>query len=262
MNTIILDLEATGAEAETARIIQIALVRNGDEPLVGYVNPGCPIPAEVSELTGIYDSTVAHAEPFTAWAPKVADYLLGCDAVVGFGCLHYDVPLLGYEFDRAGVRFDWSRIEIIDAGNIFKRMEPRKLSDAVRFYCGREHDGAHDALVDVIATRAVLEKQLERYDALKGKSLAELAAISRYDGPKVADMPYGKLAWIDGRLCFNTKKCKGVAIADDIGYARWMMRTNFPPLTLELLEQELERIDNDRQEAAEDSESHPMSMPF
>lgn len=261
MQTVVIDFEATGLEPETARIIQLAMIRNGDEPLVGYVNPECPIPAEVSELTGIHDSTVAAAEKFSVWAPKIADYLLGCDAIVGFGCLRYDVPLLGYEFDRAGVRFDWSRIEIIDAGNIYKKMEGRTLSDAVRFYCGREHSGAHDALVDVLETRSVLESQLERYDVLKGKSLAELAAISRYDGPKIADMPYGKLAWIDGRLCFNTQRNKGVPVANEVGYAHWMMNKDFPRITLELLEQEMDRINTERQVAADFAESVD-SLPY
>ena len=37
--------------------------------------------------------------------------------------------------------------------------DPRDLSAALRFYCGKEHAGAHDALADVEATADVLLAQ-------------------------------------------------------------------------------------------------------
>jgi DNA polymerase-3 subunit epsilon len=261
MHTIIFDLETTGTDPAKDRILQYAFVRNGDEPMAGYVNPGQPIPAESTAIHGITDDMVSDSPPFAKIASKIAAYLDGCDAVAGFGCLRFDVPLLAEEFARANVSFDWSKIEIIDAGNIFKEMEGRKLSDAVRFYCGREHDGAHDAMVDVMATQAVLSAQLDRYPALKGKSLAELAAISRHNGPKLAD-PHGKLAWIGGRVCFNTHRNKGVPVQNEISYAQWMLRSDFPAATCDAIERELSRIEAQRVEAVEcggndQSDGHP-----
>lgn len=258
MKMVTIDFEATGVEPATDRIVQFALARDGHEPLSGLVNPGRPIPPESTLIHKITDAFVVNAMPFNRWAKRIAEYLDGCDAIVGFGCLRFDVPLLAEEMSRAEVPFDWNAFEIIDVGNLFKQMEPRGLSAAVRFYLGRSHDGAHDALADVLATQGVLSAQLDRYEALKGKTLTELAAISRHNGPRLAD-PHGKLVWIDRRICFNTHRNKGVPVEQEIGYAQWMLRSDFPAATRDVLERELERIE----QACYDAEaSQPMESPY
>ena len=53
-----LDLEATGVDTRTARIIEVGLFRieadGSSQPLVDrLINPGVPVPEKVTELTGI-----------------------------------------------------------------------------------------------------------------------------------------------------------------------------------------------------------------
>ena len=59
---VVLDLETTGVNIATDRIVEIALIKinpNGTEEEKLYrINPEMPIPLEVSMIHGIYDDDV------------------------------------------------------------------------------------------------------------------------------------------------------------------------------------------------------------
>ncbi len=176
-----LDLEATGLDVNTARIVEISVVRlrpDGEaETFDTVVNPDCPIPAEVSAIHGITDAVAESAPRFAAIATALRDFLTGA-ALGGYNIGRYDLPLLEAEFQRAGYEFDWSTRRLVDASVIFRRMEPRSLSGAMRFYCGREIESAHAAACDVAATMEVLRGQLQRYPHLP-RDLSELDEFTR-----------------------------------------------------------------------------------
>ena len=56
--------------------------------------------------------------------------------------------------------------KVIDACRIFHQRERRDLTAAYKFYCGLDHEGAHGAAADVLATAAILDAQVVRYDDL------------------------------------------------------------------------------------------------
>ena len=108
---VVLDLETTGVDIATARIIQIAYILaypdGHEERDQLFVNPGQPIPAEVVELTHITDDMVKDAPDFKTLAPQLAAKFQGCD-FAGYNSNYFDIPLLWEEFLRAGVNFDFS----------------------------------------------------------------------------------------------------------------------------------------------------------
>ena len=138
---VIFDLETTGLDIAKDSIIQISYIKvspNGNEERKNiFVNPGKPIPYEVTELTHITDDMVKDAPMFKAIANTLAEDFKGCD-FAGFNSNGFDIPMLAEEFLRAGVSFDFSNARMIDACTIFMRMERRNLAAAYKFYCGRK----------------------------------------------------------------------------------------------------------------------------
>jgi len=166
---VFLDLEATGLDVTGDRIVEVSCVRveadGSARVLDTLVNPQVGIPAEASEVNGISDADVAGAPTFEGIAADVDRFLAGAD-LAGYNHGRYDLPLLEHEFARVGIDFAWRERRLIDVSVIFRRMEPRSLTGAVRFYCSEDLPAAHTATADVAATIAVLVGQLERYPEL------------------------------------------------------------------------------------------------
>ncbi|WP_421948331.1 exonuclease domain-containing protein [Phaeodactylibacter xiamenensis] len=164
---IFFDLEATGLSVVRDRIIQIAMVKypkKGGEPqeLSMLINPGIPISEEAMEVHGITPKDVANKPTFQQVAEEIYNFIGNAD-LAGYNSNRFDIPMLMEEFDRVGIEFSINNRRTIDVQRIFYKMEPRNLKAAVRFYCNKEMENAHDALADVYATIDVFKGQLEKY---------------------------------------------------------------------------------------------------
>src|SRR5271154_1860910 len=93
---VVLDLETTGIWIEKDRIIEIGMIKltpDGKQEIFSTkVNPCMPIPAVVTELTGISDADVKDSPPFSSIAAKVLSFLDGGD-LAGFNVERFDLPL-------------------------------------------------------------------------------------------------------------------------------------------------------------------------
>ena len=243
------DLETTGTRIGIDLIVQIGifgLLPNGTrESYQTLVNPEMPIPAEATAVHGISDSDVADAPTLGALARVVLDELAGCD-LSGFNVLRFDIPFLTEELHRVGYDWNTADLRVVDVQRIFHKMEPRDLSAALRFYCGKEHSGAHDALADVEATADVLLAQLERYpEALQG-DVAFLGELSgdRQRSPDAA----GKLKFdAKGAICLSFGKYAGWTLENigrnDPGYLQWLTtKAELPGSTLAVMRNTLADI--------------------
>ncbi len=101
---IAIDLETTGLDHKTDRVIEIGAVRfiKGEpaEEFVSFVNPKRPVPALISDLTGITDEDVAEAPVFSEIVDNLLEfisYLYLCGHQVEF-----DYNFLNTELKRAG----------------------------------------------------------------------------------------------------------------------------------------------------------------
>ena len=228
------DIEATGINFRTDRIIELAIVKiqpGGDRETHNFLfNPERPIPAEATAVHGIKDADVKDCPTFSQLAPKISAILEGCD-LAGYNVIHYDIPLLQVEFERVAVPFDVEGRRIVDAQKIFHKKEPRDLTAALRFYCSDEHTGAHGALSDVEATIRVFEGQLARYQDLP-RDIDTLSEFCDQRDPSWADRK-GRFKWINGELIINFGKKQGKLLRDiarfEPSFLRWMLSSNFPP---------------------------------
>lgn len=264
---VVFDLETTGLDLVSDRIIQISFIKIypdwKEERENIFINPERPIPSSVVALTGISDADVADAPTFKQKAKELTDKFSGCD-FAGFNSNRFDIPMLAEEFLRAGVDFDFSKCRLIDMQNIYHKMERRNLAAAYKFYCGRKMEDdfeAHRADQDTEATWRVLQGQLDMYapenqseeDRVLNNDMEELAEFSKMND--FVDFA-GRIVWEDmkdqdGKVLldatgkvrrheiFNFGKYKGWDVAEvlrkDPGYYSWMLASDFTYNTKQVL---------------------------
>lgn len=253
----VFDIESTGLDVSQDRIVEISILKvtpSGEESsLTLRLNPEIKISAESTSIHGITDEDVANEPTFKDSAEKIALYIGDAD-LAGYNSNKFDIPMLVEEFLRAGYDFDMANRNCIDVQNIFHKMEQRTLVAAYKFYCDRELVDAHSAFADVEATYEVLKAQIVRYKELENdvKFLAEFSENNKF---KTADFA-GRLAYNDNdEIMYNFGKHKGKTIAEvdktESGYYGWMMQSNFPLYTKQVLKQEMDRLKTERQKRKE-----------
>ncbi len=241
-----LDIEATGANVATDRIVEIAIVKylpDGNRTVKRkIINPQIPIPPAISEIHGITDEMVQHAPVFKAVAHEIKQFLDGCDLAC-YNAYRLDIPLLAEEFIRADVDFDVRSRKLVDVQKIFHTMEQRTLSAAYKFYCNKTLEGAHGAEVDAAATAEILFAQIERYPQLGNNVDSIIKAVGEEN---IIDFARRFTFDDKGIEVFNFGKHKGRPIADVLNaepqYYDWMMRGEFPMNTKQKLTEIYTRI--------------------
>lgn len=243
---IFFDIESTGLHVIRDRIIQIALIKysgkgKAPEERTYLVNPGIPISEEAMNVHGITPKDVARKPVFAQIAQEIFDFIGNAD-LAGYNSNRFDVPMLMEEFDRAGLELSLDNRRLIDVQRIFYKMEPRTLSAALRFYCQKEMENAHDAMADVKATVDVLLGQLAKYkgkDYIDGdgnvhpnaiqpdvKALHDFTNDTRFVDA-TQKMKYDQ----HGNIVFSFGKYNGQAVADvlqrDKNYYNWIMNKEF-----------------------------------
>lgn len=229
---VFFDIESTGLDPESDRIVELAAVKifqdGTREEKCKRFNPLIPIPKEASAVHGITDADVKNEPPFYKVAKGefgIASFFRACD-LAGFNIIHFDIPMLKKELERAGEILDLTDAAIVDVMRIFKKREPRTLEAALRFYCNKEHIGSHAALADVNATVDVLTAQIERYKDLPSDPIG-LDMDSRH--PESVDRN-GKLKWVNNEVTLTFGMHKGKTLrylaSEEPDYIRWMVENN------------------------------------
>lgn len=239
-----IDLETTGINLASDRIIEIAIVRiatDGSKTVKRkLINPEMPIPAASSEIHGITDEMVKDAPAFKQVSNEIRQFIEGCD-LAGYNSNRFDIPMLAEEFLRAGLNFELKGRRLLDVQRIFHLMEQRTLSAAYKFYCGQVLDGAHSAEVDAMATWEILQAQLVKYPQL-GTSVESVLKLTGEE--EVVDFAR-RFVMEKGVEVFNFGKHKGRPVTDVLKaepqYYDWMMKGDFPLHTKQKLTEILNR---------------------
>ena len=243
---VFFDLETTGLNYATDRIVEIALVKmlpgGRRDTWAQRLNPGMPIPAESSAIHGITDEDVKDAQTFRQIAKELWAWMKGCD-LGGYNVVRFDLPLLVEEFLRAGVVVDFSGAKMVDVQKIFFKMEQRTLSAAYRFYCKKTMDNAHSAEADTNATIEILEAQIDHYQEL----VNDVSTLHDFLADEEPPVDYGRaMIRRNGHVVFNMGKYKGQRVEDifhkDPSYYDWMMKADFSLHTKQKISEILNRM--------------------
>jgi DNA polymerase-3 subunit epsilon len=164
------DVETTGSSPERERVTEVGVVTVETDGAAlrvtewsSLVNPGMPIPAEISWLTGITNDMVRDAPDFAALAPALFDRLEG--AVFVAHNARFDYGFLRAEFARAGL--DWQAKTLCTvrlSRHLYPDRAPHTLDAIIeRFNLGGE--ARHRALGDARVLWRLLQALAARHPA-------------------------------------------------------------------------------------------------
>lgn len=254
------DLETTGTDVATDRIVQIAIIKypkEGGEPLRynQLINPEYPIKPEAAEVHGLTEEKLKDQPTFRQVAKDILDFMGDAD-LAGYNSNRFDIPVLLEAFARVGMQFPMEKRRTLDMLQIFYKMEPRTLAAALKFYCGKKMEDAHDAMADTQATAEVFFGQLEKYkdedyidaddNVIEKPIRNDIQAIHDFtnDGRRV-DFTQRFVRDEEGNILINFGKHRGQKAIDNPNFLRWIIDKDFPQevkaVALQLLE---ERINN------------------
>lgn len=241
----VIDLETTGVNVARDRIVELCVVKanidGSTEVKTKRINPGIPIPLETSLIHGIYDEDVKDEPTFKQVARSLSEFLDGCD-LAGFNSNRFDIPVLVEEFLRVDNNiFSMKNRKLIDAQRIFHLMEPRTLTAAYKFYCGKTLENAHSAEADTIATLEVLNAQIKHYEGVKhtnekGEEYEpiqnDMQVLHDLASGDIVDFAQRMKRNADGDIVFNFGKNSGRKVTDVLKrepqYYDWMINGQFP----------------------------------
>ncbi len=255
---VFFDIESTGLNVIRDRIVQIALIKykpgiEEAEELEMLINPGIPISQESMDIHGITPADVANKPTFHQVATKLQDFIGNAD-LAGYNSNRFDIPMLMEEFARCGIDLNLDQRKTVDVQRIFYKMEPRTLKAALKYYCDKDLEGAHDALADVKATVDVLEGQLKRYDGVdhvdgdgftleapikndvgalhdftNDLNIVDVTQRLKYDSNRNIVFNFGKhMGQLVGKVLYHNRQ-----------YYNWMMEKEFSHQVKKIIQQEL-----------------------
>jgi DNA polymerase-3 subunit epsilon len=180
---VVLDLETTGGSPTECRITEIGAVKVRGGQVIGefqsLVNPGEPIPAFISVLTGITDPMVASSPYIESALPAFLEFI--GDAVLVAHNARFDITFLKVNCEQ--LQLDWPGNKVLDTVHLARQLVTRdeapnhKLSSLARVFSTRVTPD-HRALHDAQATVDVLHGLIERVGNLGVHTLEELQSYT------------------------------------------------------------------------------------
>jgi ATP-dependent DNA helicase DinG len=187
MRTLVsLDLETTGLDAERDAILEIGVVKfRGDEVLEEWsavINPDRPIPAKITELTGITEAMVK-AEGIKLWdGLRVVNEIAGKFPIIGHN-IAFDLAFMR----RQRLLDKNPSIDTFELAGILVPHAGRYSLGALAKELGITLPATHRALDDARVAHQLYLKCFERATALPKDTLEEITRVATFSGWTLAD---------------------------------------------------------------------------
>ena len=158
---VAVDIETTGLGRD-ARIIELGAVRiRHGRKVASYsqlVNPKIPIPAKVTQITGITDLDVRHQPTIDKALPRFYTFC-GQDTWIGHNIRRFDLPVIAREAERVGAGMpDVSFYDTLEISQtLLPQLDRHRLLDLIRYF-GIAKTERHRAADDAAQTAQVFER--------------------------------------------------------------------------------------------------------
>ena len=229
---VAVDVETTGVNPQTDRIVEIALTTEDYTILNKRINPGIPIPKAATRIHGITDEDVKDCLPFSAYADKIQQTLEGV-IILGYNSRVFDTVIIDAELRRAGrPGLDLTNLREIDLYQVWENRIPRTLAGAVETFCFQPYEGrAHAALEDAVVLHDLLKEMANELVVMEG--VEEMVQLST---PKGALDRAGRVVLNDeGVPCWNFGAHKGEPVVEHLNLIQWVLQKDFLGDTKEVL---------------------------
>jgi len=240
---VIFSVETTGLKLSSDRIVEIAFLKilpNGRVVEGDYFfNPEMEINEEAQMFHGITDERVENEATFKQKAQEVRGIFENC-FYAGYNIINSGLPFLRREFLRAGINFSYSVDDVYDAREIFSYMEPRTLSSAYKWYCGKNRKAHSGAASSCVAVEGILTEQFSRYKELRDKDFLRSVNTPRENSELDHER---KFSWHRGEAHFNFSKYYGESLSsvakDDPDFLRKILEMEFSEATKNIIRKAL-----------------------
>lgn len=211
LKAIFYDTETTGIRPDKDRIIEIAAydpVEN--RTFEKLINPGCPIPAEASNIHHITDEMVADAPSFDVVAREFVEFCASDVVLIAHNNDSFDYHFLKNEFGRHGVEMlDCKFMDSLKWARRYRNDLPRHTLQFLREIYGIAANNAHRALDDVIVLHQVFKYMTddlsidEIYALLNKPREIHHMPFGKHRGMPLKSLPKDYVAWLAGSGAFE-----------------------------------------------------------
>jgi len=196
MKFAVIDVETTGLDPLRDRIIEIGIVLIEDNEEISryshFLNPGKPVPGNITSLTGITSDMVASAPCFEKVAHQIDELIQGY-TLVGHH-VHFDYSFMKNEMKMAGISFSRKTLCTAELSRlIFPGRKSHSLKSLGRYF-GVQNQNPHRALPDAVVTAQIFLHISEKFgspfiESLLKKENNILAETLELISEKVKNLP-------------------------------------------------------------------------
>ncbi|MCM1178704.1 MAG: PolC-type DNA polymerase III [Clostridium sp.] len=203
---VVFDIETTGLSPKSCKIIEIGAVKieNGEKTgeFSTFVNPGIPIPYEITKLTSITDDMVMEAPGIEVVLPEFLEFI--GDSVLVAHNANFDISFIRKAAKDMGETLDSSVVDTMTLGHVLCPELGKFTLDRICKHLGIKLEHHHRAVDDAAATAEIFrkfaamlkEKGIHNLDELKqfGETSPEsIKKSKRYHGIILAKNEIGRV---------------------------------------------------------------------
>lgn len=231
------DLETTGLDVQSDYILQLGLVKfNSDtfdilDKRCWYIKPAVDfkISPEAEQKTGITKEFILKngVGLDTIWNEVVE--FIGNDDMLSYNGIHFDIPMMYYNLLRYDFHFDFDSRKFYDSLVIERKRNSMKLENVYKRYTGKELDGAHNALNDIMGLIEIFRHQTKIEEGIEDPDFTIVSPEGLLKRNENGDLVFAIGKYRD---CKTNDIC-----IKDANYIKWISE-KFSKTTLESIKRE------------------------
>jgi DNA polymerase III subunit epsilon len=205
------DTETTGLRPNEDLIIEIAAYdRERNLTFEKFVNPGRPIPAEITAISHITDEMVASAPSFAQIGAEFIEFCEGDVLLIAHNNDSFDFHFLRNEFERHSLQMPpWKFLDSLKWARRYRPDLPRHTLQFLREIYRIAANNAHRALDDVIVLHQIFHSMIDDlsidtvYELLNRPSSVQNMPFGKHQGQPLSQIPRSYVRWLASSGAFD-----------------------------------------------------------